>query len=305
MPTLTTSFFGLTLSSMPIISVRLDFNSLLAIFRNEVFRRQFKGYQGKPIPVKTHYFTWHGRPNTLLTYLLRDAIVSVEGAVSNAVFVEALHRGIMTNELLEATKNPFSLRLRKRGTAACVYNGLPELIDSSFQMEISNPALWDRVQVFYREVRNPIFHSFEVASDDPDPVWQCLEFIWEVFQWLNSWHPIARMTEGPITWTPETITRIEEIPSIEDLVIRQIILARTLPDGRHEYVSQVRNHMAVIEIEEVDGVGTGTDEMLNVGMTDAQGNPVKVLMSPHAAMRLLAFLSLIQQHRGWDLPDRL
>jgi len=303
MPTLTTSFYGLTLSSMPLINVRLDFNSLLAIFRSEVFRRQFKGYKGKSIPVKTHYFTWHGRPNTLLTYLLRDAIVAVEGAVSGAVFVEALHRGTMTDELLEATKNPFSLK--KRGTAACVYNGLPELIDTSLQMEISKPTLWDRVQHFYREVRNPIFHAFEIATDDPDPVWQCLEFLWEVFQWLNSWHTIERLTEGPIAWNPETLIRIRDIPTIEDFRINQIIPARALPDERQDYVYQVSTRMTVIEIEEVYGLSTGTNEMLNIDMTDDHSKPVKILMSPHAAMRLLAFLAVIQQHRGWDLPDRL
>jgi hypothetical protein len=70
MATLETSFSGLKLSNAPLINIRWDFNNLLGLFRNEIFRKQFKGFQGKTIPVKTHYFTWHGRPNVLLTHFL-------------------------------------------------------------------------------------------------------------------------------------------------------------------------------------------------------------------------------------------
>jgi len=303
MATVRTSFFGLTLGGMPLINIRLDFNSLLALFRNEGFRKQFRGYKGRKIPVKTHYFTWHGRPNTLLSYLLRDAIVGLESAVSGAVFVEALHRGTMTDDLLEATKNPFSLK--KRGTAGVVYNGLPELIDPAFTLEAMQPDLWEKIQRFYREVRNPLFHAYEIEKHDPEPVWKSLELLWEVFQWLNSWHPLSRLTEGPISWTPETLNKMREIPTIDHLRIKQIIPDRSLPEKGREYLQYLPEDMSLVQIEEVKGLAIGTEEMLDISMTDHQDNPVKLVMSPHAGMRLLGFLALAQHHRGWEVPDRL
>lgn len=266
MGTLSASFFGLTVGNVPFINIRLDFNALLALFRNERFRRQFTGFRGQQIPIKTHYFTWHGRPNTLLTYLLRDSLVGLESAVSGAVFVEALDRGIMTPEILEATKNPFSLA--KHGTAACVFNGLPGLIDPGFQLEEMNAELWGKVRRFYKEVRNPIFHAYEVTGDDPEPVWKSLELIWEVFRWINSWHPVSKLTAGPIAWNPEVLTRIEEIPTIDDLTVRQIIPERSLPETGREYLEHSPSNMAVLQIEEVKGLALGIHEMLDISMAD-------------------------------------
>ena len=65
-----------SLRNPPLINVRTEFNTLLGLFRNLRFRDQFKGFQEKPIPIRTHYFTWHGRAGTLLSYLLRDSIVA-------------------------------------------------------------------------------------------------------------------------------------------------------------------------------------------------------------------------------------
>jgi len=277
MATLNTSFFGLTLSGMPLVNIRLDFNALLALFRDETFRRQFSGYKGKQLPVKTHYFTWHGRPNTLLTYLLRDAIVSLESAVSGAVFVEALDRGILTNELLEATKNPFSLR--NRGTATCVYVGLPKLIDPSISLQRQNADLWERIRRFYKEVRNPIFHAYDVASDDPEPVWKCLELLWEVFQWLNLWHPVEKLMFGPIAWNPETIRRVKEIVPLDEYRMKQIVPGRGLPETATGNLQYMAENTTVLLIEEVEGLYIGTEEMLDIGMKGQDGNHVNPIVA--------------------------
>src|ERR1700687_1185666 len=277
MATLNTSFFGLTLSGMPLVNIRLDFNALLALFRDETFRRQFSGYKGKQLPVKTHYFTWHGRPNTLLTYLLRDAIVSLESAVSGAVFVEALDRGILTNELLEATKNPFSLR--NRGTATCVYVGLPKLIDPSISLHRQNADLWERIRRFYKEVRNPIFHAYDVASDDPEPVWKCLELLWEVFQWLNLWHPVEKLMFAPIAWNPETIRRVKEIVPLDEYRMKQIVPGRGLPETATGNLQYMAENTTVLLIEEVEGLYIGTEEMLDIGMKGQDGNHVNPIVA--------------------------
>jgi hypothetical protein len=304
MATLKTSFSGLTLSNVPLINIRFDFNNLLGLFRNEVFRKQFRGFQGKTIPVKTHYFTWHGEPNVLLTHFLREAIVGLESAVSGAVYTEALHRSEDSRHILEASRNPFGLK-RYRGTAACVFVGLPELLDPEYSLKHRKPELWERVKTFYQEVRNPLFHAYEVASDDPDPVWQVLEFIWEIYQWLNEWHPIETLMSGPIQWNPEAVGRVRNIPHISDLRVRQIIPEMALPEEGREHLDFLPENMQCIQITEVEGVYIPSHEMVEIGATGEHQTPIKILMSPHAAMKLLGYLALVHQHRGWEIPDRL
>lgn len=301
MATLSTSFHGLTLSSVPLINLRLDFNGLLALFRSEHFREQFKGHRGEPIPIRTQDFTWHGRTNVLLTHLLRDAIVSLESAVSGAVFVEALRRGVMTDEILQATKDPLSIK--KRGTANCVFNALPGMLNESYSLERRDPELWEEVRTFYREVRNPLFHAYEVGSNDPEPVWKCLELIWRVFGWLNSWHPIENLVEGPVSWNPQTLKAIAEIPVIDELTMRRMIPRRSLPAKGREHLQHLPSDMTVVQIEETRGMYLGTDEMLDITMRDAEGKPVKLLMSPHSAMQLLKYLAIAHEKRGWQIPD--
>jgi hypothetical protein len=304
MATLQTSFSGLKLSNVSLINSRWDFNNLLGLFRNEVFKKQFRGFQGKDIPVKTHYFTWHGRPNVLLTHFLREAIVGLESAVSGAVFTEAWYRGGDNKDIIACSKNPFDNK-KYRGTASCVYLGLPELIDPQYSLKNKNPKLWDEVKKFYQEVRNPLFHAYEIESDDPEPVWKALEFIWEIYQWLNEWHPVEKLMSIPVQWNPEVVKRAKEIPKINDLRIKQIIPERGLPQEGREYLSYLPENMQCIQITEVEGCHIPSSDMIDVSAMGEDQTPIKILMSPHAAMKLLSYLAIAHHERGWELPDRI
>lgn len=92
------------------------------------------------------FFTWHGMPNVLLTHILRDAIVGLESAVSGAVYCEVLMKGTMTPQIMEATKDPFSLKAK--GTAACVFDALPSLIEKKFALSRAKPELRKKVKQF-------------------------------------------------------------------------------------------------------------------------------------------------------------
>jgi len=219
MATLKSEEFGIQMSDLPLINLRIDFNNTLALFRSERFRSQFSGHNGKKIPINTHYFTWHGRPSVLLSHLLRNAIVSIESAVSGAVIVEALARNMASRDVLEATKNPFSLR--GQGTADCVYNLLPKLIDHDYALMKQNEELWEQNRIFYREVRNPLFHAYEVANN-PEAVLNCLEHINDLFVWLNSWHSLENALTGG--------SEAEDVPELDDLRASQFIVERNFPE---------------------------------------------------------------------------
>ena len=302
MATLTTSFHGLKLSGLPLVNIRLEFNQLLALFRSKHFRNQFAGNKGKPIPIRSHHFTWHGRAEVLLSYLLRDAIVSLESAVSGAVYIEALHSGTLTSNVLETTKNPFSLP--ERGTASCVFNGLPSLINPSFALMAMDQQLWGKFQSFYREVRNPLFHAYEVAGNDPEPVWQCLELLWLGFQWINNWHPVEKLMAGPIQWNPATIQAVKKIPKLDENRVRQLVPPYELPGGR-EHLKYLPNDMAHVAIEDIEGMYLPSKDMVDISCEQEDGKKLKLELSSAAAMKLLGFLALAKENRGWELPDRL
>lgn len=113
------------------------------------------------------------------------------------------------------------------------------------------------------------------------------------------------MLSGPINWNPEYVKRIKGIPNLDELRVKQIIPERSLPDRGTEYLNCLPHDMSLLKIEEVEGLFVGSEEFLDISMKGQDGNPVKVVMSPHAAMRLLAFLALAQKARGWELPDRV
>lgn len=299
MATLESSMFGIRLSGVPMLNLRRDFNSLLGLFRSKRFRAQFRGHRGEPVPIRTHYFTWHGRPEVLLTYLLRDAIVWIESAVGSAMFSEALSRGVMTDDILEATKNPFLLP--GRGTAHLVFNALPGLIDPKFGLNQREPDLWERTRTFYKEVRNPIFHAYEIAKSDPDPVWQALEFIQQLFHWLNSWHDIASVT-GRIQMDK---SRLTDIPKVSDLRVEQIAPERAVPPNPERDSTRPPDLNQAPDIEEVLGMYLPSEPRVCLTMRSNQGRHVNMELSPHAAMKLLVFLAKAHEQRGWSLPDRI
>jgi hypothetical protein len=211
---------GLELSSVPAINIRLEFNLLLALFRSRRFREQFSRV-GRPRPIATAHSVWHGRPKVLLTSLLRESIVGLESAVSAAVLLEALLRGKATREVLEASKNPMSLG---GPTAHCVFNSLPALVDISYSIKASDEALWERLRTFYTKVRNPLFHAYQIGKKDAEPVWRALEFLWEIFGWLNSWHPLDRlMPSTAMQWAPGTIEQAASIVEIAEESIENLL----------------------------------------------------------------------------------
>ena len=202
MPILDTSFGDFQLERLAHLNIRLEFNHLLSLLRTEPFRSRFEGIKGLEVPVQVPFGIWLSSSNSLITLLLREGIVGLEAYVSGAVYFEALYAGWLSDELLEMTVNPFVLR--GRGTADNVYNRLPAQLDPSFTLEAKDPELWARVQAFYREVRNKLFHGFEIYNrHTATPLWHCYEFLWKVFQWIDTWHSPQRLVASlPIHWGP-------------------------------------------------------------------------------------------------------
>ena len=282
-----------SLRNPPLINVRTEFNTLLGLFRNLRFRDQFKGFQGKPIPIRTHYFTWHGRAGTLLSYLLRDSIVGLEASVSGAVQHLCGDSGPLTPAVRRAILDPFTLGT-KGGTAGCVYNGLPSLVDRNFAMGNRAPELWSSVAAFYEIVRNPLFHSSELADDEVDRFLESLEVLWRIYEWLNGWYPIEKLMEGPIAWSPQYIERVASIPMVETGVVDQFAPRFAMDDEYRADASQLPEGLDLIAVASVNGLYVPSSELVQLSMAAESGQRIQMELSPNSAMRLLAFLASAQ-----------
>ncbi len=113
-------------------------------------------------PITALSFDWYGRSLDLITLLLQRTILGTEAFISGVVLQEIVVRQLVTPKTREFVKNPFVLK--GRGTADNFYNKLPAQIDSQLALEISDPALWSDVKEFYREVRNPLFHGYQLNT---------------------------------------------------------------------------------------------------------------------------------------------
>ena len=288
------------LDNVPLINLRFDFRATLTLFRDQRFRNQFPNAgNGEIRPIVTDFYTWHGMPNVLLTHILRDSIVGLESAVSGAVLCEAMERGTVPPQIRAATKDPFSLKAG--GTAASVYHALPALIDKKFSLKAANPELWETVKQFYREVRNPIFHSSQISENNPDSTWQCLELIWEIYQWLNSWHSLEKVGGGMVAWSKETLADPSFVPALSDNYSRRLFPERSLLATATDYAAD--KTYSLMKIRYVKGVYLDTVDRVDVSLIGSNEEKIVAAMPPFEAMRLLNLLGQAQNARGWQIPD--
>jgi hypothetical protein len=203
MPTIKTAHFGLIVRDSPLINVRIEFIRHLALLRNQEFQQRLSSGART---IQTPYALWGGRPEVLLTQLLRGAIHGVEGYVSAAVHIEAIKTARSSKDLVEATKNPWSLR--GSNMADNVFNRLPALLNERFALKVAHKHVWKKINRFYADVRNPLFHGYELSSPDWKPVLEAYEFLWTLYQWIDEWHNVGDLPGGHgLTELPDTQPR--------------------------------------------------------------------------------------------------
>ena len=137
-------------------------------------------------PVELPGLTWRGLPHDALTYMLQRAILSVEACVAVAAYEEVHTRDLDTPERLAYIEDPNSAP-GKRGMAESFYNNLPALVDPGFALQSVDEALWERTKAFYKEVRNPLFHGYQISHPSLDAVIPLFGLLEAVYEWMDSW----------------------------------------------------------------------------------------------------------------------
>ena len=168
--------FGLKVQNLAIINARQEFQQYLEALSDEEFVRRL-GHMRFP-----HYLpliTW-------LTLMLQRSILGVESCVSAAVEYRLAASGLLTPEMAIKLNDPVKLP-GKPGMAETFYNRLPAQVDSALQLEVMEPELWVTVKRFYKEVRNPLFHGYELAGINAAGGLEALQMLARVYNWMDQW----------------------------------------------------------------------------------------------------------------------
>jgi hypothetical protein len=194
--------FGVTFSNLSIINIRQEFEQYLSLLHDPQFRASLLHMPG---PVELPGLTWLGLPHHALTYMLRHAILGMEACVNAAVNEEAHVRQMMTPEISAYLSDPFSAPGR-RGTAEAFYNNLPSLLDPRHALRCVDEALWARTRLFYKEVRNPLFHGYQLYHASADEVIPLFGLLADVYVWMDSWwqaFPMMRLNNRYLQRPPD------------------------------------------------------------------------------------------------------
>ena len=181
--------FGFTLSNIPIINLRKEFEAHFRLLETKQFRVQLYDFS---TPVELPQFKWTGLPDDLLTMMLQRAILGVESYLGAAVEYELTKRQLFSEENKEKIKNPF--KLGGRTTVGNVYNRLPGFVDDSLQLLKSDPQLYQKIMAFYDSVRNPLFHGFQLQQATLNQMTSAFELIRSIYKWIDSWYSAFQNT---------------------------------------------------------------------------------------------------------------
>jgi hypothetical protein len=182
--------FGVTLSNIPHINLRNEFARYYNALKEDEFIAQF---EGTIKPIKTPYMIWFGMPDDLITFILQRAILGVESYLSGAVYIELLGRGFLKINL-HLLRNPFGLG--GKGTVENFYHRLPSLIDKTYSLKLYNNELFQKTVIFYKEVRNPIFHGNNLSNRDIKGLRRLFDYLFEIYAWIDNWHDFSKIFEN-------------------------------------------------------------------------------------------------------------
>ncbi len=182
--------FGLKLSNIPLINLRVEFNKNYTLFTKQEFREQLKA--PAITPIQTDQMTWYGMPGDLITLLMQRAILGIEAYLPAAVSCECVYKGVLA-EKIKLIGKPHEL-----GGPTNVHNyyhRLPSILDSKHSLKNVNQDLWGKTVRFYGEIRNPIFHGNFLRSG-VEEAFNAFKFLADIYDWIDSWHSPENFIKG-------------------------------------------------------------------------------------------------------------
>lgn len=188
--------FGIKLGNLPILAIRREFNDYHWLIAKPEFRERLRGPGPIAAPIETPSFVWRGPVSGLLTLILQRAFTGVEAYFVGAAYWTAGRTFGLTKELVESLMDPFGKLKGSGGVPDKYYNRVPALASKGYALERADKALWEDTVIAYREVRNPLFHGYQVDDDYATGVLAVCDFIADLYRWIDRWCNLDEMIPG-------------------------------------------------------------------------------------------------------------
>jgi len=179
--------FNMTLQNIPFINLRNEFARYYHSIKNKSLISQFNKFEK---PINTPYMIWKGMDDDLVSIICQRVILGIESYLPGAVYFELILRGAPKEKII-LTRNPFDLG--GRGTVDNYYHKLPALIDEKHSLKLFNKELYEKVKIFYREIRNPLFHGYNISGNLASGIQSIFDFLAKIYAWIDSWFDIKKL----------------------------------------------------------------------------------------------------------------
>jgi hypothetical protein len=173
----------MTFSNIPILNIRMEYLQNLEYLEQGGFQQDIAT---PPHVIRSPYMIWLGMQEIFVTLLLQRSISGLEAYTKYAVYWELMGRGRHTAAAAKALASP--TRLGKGGAADSLFNQLPAFLGKDAPMRRSAGKLWGKTKSFYEEVRNPLFHGYQLESASVPKAIDALRFLDDIYQWIDGWH---------------------------------------------------------------------------------------------------------------------
>lgn len=185
-------FNDIKVMNIPTHNLRLQFLNNYRLLTSKEYDLLLSNWKPKQ-SIKTNYLTWYYWLDDFYTFIIQNSILGLESYIKGAAHFELGKRGKII-ENIRFVKNPFLLK-GENGTAAKYYKLLPSLVDMKFSL-VNNYELWERTKIFYDKVRNPLFHGDKFDNLQYNSFKYLLEFLVEMYGWIDSWHNPEEIIKG-------------------------------------------------------------------------------------------------------------
>lgn len=183
--------FGINFSNIPIVNLRIEFNNAYAF----VFGEQAERALRPPIQaVEAPMLTWFGMPEDLFTLMLQRAILGIEAYLPAALKDVSAKLGHVSSERWAQIDDPFGLG--GRSAVNNIYHRMPSLVRPELSLKHTAPALYERTLLFYKHVRNPLFHGEQLSDAKIDGIRNAFDHVARLYEWIDGWHDPEWIMKG-------------------------------------------------------------------------------------------------------------
>ena len=130
----------------------------------------------------------------LISHHLRNCILGLECYVASAIRMISISKDSFNSFSWDKFDNPHSFG--GRGNADVYFRKMPSAVDKSLSLDSYDEDLYETVKVFYKEVRNPLFHGKEIQSVDISEVRNCFLLIAKIYDWIDEIYPLEHLWTG-------------------------------------------------------------------------------------------------------------